>query len=443
MSAHSYTPNLLNVAPLVLDPVRGPQRAVITLLCVIAAIITFLLVWAGFATLDITASGEGSVIPSSQIQVVQNLEGGILREVLVREGDRVEAGDVVAQIDDTGIASSYREDLTTYRALQAMIARLQAEADGVELRFPEDLKTAPGGDTIIAAEIAFHESRVTELADAVNVLERQAEQARAAQEDAAERIGFLEEKRRSAASELALVTKQVNQGLMSVVEKLQLERLISDTDEKLSAARGEINRAGIELEELASRIAERRSGYVAEARAELGKHQAELAALSERLVAHRDRMGRRDVRAPANGIVKRVATLTSGAVIEPGGTIMEIVPVDDALLIEVRISPADIGFIFPGQDAKVRVTAYDFSVYGALPGRVERVGADTTITRDDQHFYPVMVRVDESALEERQADLPIIPGMIAEVSIVTGERSILGYILKPVLKLKQRALQER
>ena len=439
----SPLPSLMNPGAALLDPVRGPAQAVTALLVAAAGLLVFLLVWAALARLDITASGQGSVVPSSQIQLVQNLEGGILQAILVREGDRVARGDVVAHIDDTGIASSYREDLSTFRSLQASVARLTAEAEGAPLAFPADLAAADDGPALIAAETAFYASRAQELQDTITVLERQGEQARAGREDAQERIRFLDSKRRSAVSELVLVRKQVDQGLISVVEQLQLERLIADTDEKLSGARGDITRFTIEIEELASRIAEQRSIFVAEAREQLAMRQAELAALRERLVAHRDRVGRRDVRAPANGIVKRVATLTPGAVIEPGGTIMEIVPVDDALSIEVRIAPADIAFIQPGQEAKVRLTAYDFSVYGALPGRVERVGADTITTRDDERYFPVTVRVDETALQDRQADLPIIPGMVADVSVVTGERTILDYILKPVLKLQERALQER
>lgn len=443
MSTQQAHAALLNGSAAMLDPVRGPRQAVLVLLVTIAVLVVFVLVWAGMARLDVTASGQGAVIPSSQIQVVQNLEGGILTSVQVREGDRVAEGDVVAVIDDTGIASSYREDLTTFQALQATAARLEAEAQQAPLTFPAELSDVSGGQDLTEAEAAFHAARATQLADTLSVLERQEEQAQATIKDAQSRLGHLEAKRRSAVSELALVTRQVNQGLTSVVDKLRLERLIAETDEKLASAGGEIEQATLELEELNARKAEQRSGFIASAREDLSRVRAELASLSERLVAHRDRVGRSEVRAPANGIVKRVATLTSGAVIEPGGTIMEIVPVDDDLSIEVRIAPADIAFVQPGQEAKVRVTAYDFSVYGALPGRVERIGADTIVNRDDTRFFPVTVHVDESALEGRQADLPIIPGMIADVSIVTGERSILDYILKPVLKLKEEALQER
>lgn len=435
--------SLMNVAPVVLDPVRGPQKVIMALLATISALMIFLLIWSSFARLDITAVGEGTVVPSSHIQVVQNLEGGILREVLVREGDRVAEGDVVAQIDDTGIASSYREDLSTYRALLATAARLTAESEGVDLIFPDDLKSAQDGTTLMKAETSLYESRVAGLHDAIEVFQRQEEQARQAIDDAGERIVHLDAKRTSAVAELRIVNRQVNAGVMSVVEKLKLERLIAETDGGLSNARGEIRKAEIDLSELTARIAERRSQFVSEAREDLAQRKAELAALSERLVAHRDRMGRREVRAPANGIVKRVATLTSGAVIEPGGTIMEIVPLDDTLLIEAKISPSDIAFIHAGQEAKVRVTAYDFSVYGALPAHVERVGADTLTTQDGVRYYSVMVRVDDAALEERQADLPIIPGMLSQVSVITGERSVIGYLLKPVLKLKDRALQER
>ncbi|MEP0708078.1 MAG: HlyD family type I secretion periplasmic adaptor subunit [Parvibaculum sp.] len=434
---------LMNAAPAILDPVRGPKQAVLTLLGIVAGLFFFLLLWSAFAHIDVTASGEGAVVPSSHIQVVQNLEGGILRNVLVREGDRVAEGDVVAQIDNTGALSSYREDLSTFRAMQASAARLSAEASGAPLAFPADLIDADESAALVAAETSLYESRMAGLTDAIAVFERQEEQARETIAEATERIGHLEDKRRSLAAEHNLVARQVRDGLMSVVEKLKLERMLAETDEALSKARGDIRAAGIELQELASRIAERRSTFVSEAREELGRANAEVAALSQRLIAHRDRVGRRDVRAPANGIVKRVATLTSGAVIEPGGTIMEIVPLDDTLFIEARMAPADIAFIHAGQEAKVRITAYDFSVYGALPGRVERVGADTQMTEEGAHYFPVTVSVDHAALEDRQADLPIIPGMISQVSVITGDRTILAYLLKPVLKLRESALQER
>jgi adhesin transport system membrane fusion protein len=434
---------LMSVAPVALDPLRGPQKAIMVLLVSIMGLLFFFLLWSSFAELDITAKGEGTVVPSSRIQVVQNLEGGILRDVLVREGDHVAEGAIVAQIDDTGAISSYREDLSTYRAYQATAARLTAEAEDKPLEFPKDLSDAPDGATLIAAEISLFQSRLTELRDAVAVFERQEEQARQTMEDAREQSVHLDAKRRSLSAEHALVSRQVADGLMSVVEKLKLERLIAETDEQLSKARGDIRGGEIQLQELASRISERRSTFVSEAREDLGKKQAELAALSQRLVAHRDRVGRREMRAPANGIVKRIATLTPGAVIEPGGTIMEIVPLDDTLMIEAKVSPSDIAFIHAGQEAKVRITAYDFSVYGSLPGEVERVGADTVTLQDGTRYYPVTVRVDQKALKGRQANLPIIPGMISEVSIVTGSRTILGYLLKPVLKLKERALQER
>ncbi|MAM95652.1 HlyD family type I secretion periplasmic adaptor subunit [Parvibaculum sp.] len=434
---------LMNAAPAMLDPVRGPERAILVLLCAVAGIFIFLITWASLAHIDVTASGEGSVVPSSHIQVVQNLEGGILRKVLVREGDRVAEGDVVAQIDNTGALSSYREDLSTYRALQATTTRLAAEASGEPLAFPAELADAPEGPGLIAAETALYESRTKGLADAVAVFQRQEEQARQTISEATERIGHLDDKRRSLAAEHGLVSRQVRDGLMSVVEKLKLERMLAETDEALSRARADIRASEIELSELASRIDERRSSFVSEAREELSRSSAELAALSQRLVAHRDRVGRREVRAPANGIVKRVATLTQGAVIEPGGTIMEIVPLDDTLFIEARMSPSDIAFIQPGQEAKVRITAYDFSVYGALPGRVERVGADTLVTQEGAHYFPVTVSVDHAALEDRQANLPIIAGMISEVSVITGDRTVLAYLLKPVLKLKDNAFRER
>jgi adhesin transport system membrane fusion protein len=434
---------LMTVAPITLDPMRGPRLAVLVLLSAVTFLLFAFLLWASLARLDIMAKGEGTVVPSSRIQVVQNLEGGILRDVPVREGDRVSEGEVVAQIDDTGAESSYHEDLSTYRAYQATAARLEAEANSKPLEFPKDLRQASDGPGLISSETLLFQSRMAELANAVSIFERQKEQAQQSMEDAREQSVHLDAKLRSLKAEHALVAQQVNEGLMSVVEKLRLERLIAETNEQLSKAHGDERAAQIQLEELSSRIAEKKSTFVSEAREDLAKKQAELAALSQRLIVHRDRVGRREVRSPVNGIVKRIATLTQGAVIEPGGTIMEIVPLDDVLLIEAKISPSDIAFIHKGQAARVRLTAYDFSVYGALPGEVETVGADTVTLQDGTRYYPVTVRVDQNALEGRQAKLPIIPGMISEVSIVTGSRTILGYLLKPVLKIKEQALQER
>ena len=434
---------LINTTPVFLDPVRGPQRAILILVTLAATILLLFFIWAGVSHLDITAKGEGSVVPSTHIQLVQNLEGGILRDVLVREGDHVTKDEVVAKIDATDATSSYREDLSTYNALLGTAARLEAETSKHPLAFPDDLKNADGGKAIMASERSLFESRQSELQDAVTVFQRQEEKARQTISDRKDQLVHLRDKKTSLASEHKLVAAQVRQGLMSVVEKLRLERQIAETEEEISKANGEIRGATLLIEELESRIAERRSGFISEAREELSKTNAKLAALAQRLVVHRDKVGRREVRAPVNGIVKRVATFTSGAVIEPGGTIMEIVPMDDTLYIEARISPSDIAFIHEGQEAKVRMTAYDVSVYGALKGRVERVGADTVITREGARYYPVTIRVEQDALKTRQQHLSIIPGMVAEVSIVTGSRTILGYLLKPVLKLKENALQER
>ncbi len=421
---------------------RGPRRVVPLLLLLIVVFVGGLTAWARTVELDISAAGIGRVIPSSQVQTVQNLEGGIVAEVLVREGDRVEASQVVARIDDTGLASSLREDRSTYLRLSATAARLGAEAAGKPLAFDEEVTGSPEGGALVAAEEALFESRRQSLHDAVYVLAQEAAGARKAAASARSRGTHLEHRLKAVKEELDIVVHQVAAGLVSKVEALKLEGRIAEIEEQRTIARGEAAAAEARGEEAAAKIAEKRSAFVSAALEDLNQIRLKRSALKEKLVAHRDRVTRSNVRSPVKGVIKTLSVTTAGAVLKPGDPIMEIVPLEDALLIEARIDPRDIAFIRPGQEAQVRVTAYDFSVYGALPGRVERVGADTTVTRDEESFYPVTIRVDDARLPA-QEHLPIMPGMVADVSIVTGSRSILDYLLKPVYKLKERAWTER
>jgi adhesin transport system membrane fusion protein len=358
------------------------------------------LAWAAYATLDEVAIGTGRVIPSSQVQLIQNLEGGILAELSVTEGKLVEKDQVLLRIDDTRFTSTVREAQARRLSLLASVARLTAEAKGGALVFPEEVRReAPH---LARNETELYASRRRALNEAVAGLTRSHE---------------------FASRELAMSEPLVARGAISEVEVLRLRRQVN---------------------ELQTGIDERLNRYRAEAGEELAKHETELAGLKESAVAMEDRVKRTVMRSPVRGIVKTVHITTLGAVIQPGASILEIVPLGDTLLIEAQVRPDDIAFIRPGQPATVKVTAYDYSIYGGLPGRVEHVSADSTV--DDKKgvsFYKVLVRTNASNIDHYGKLLPIIPGMTASVDILTGKKTVLDYLLKPVLKARERAMRER
>ena len=355
-------------------------------------------VWADRASLDEVTIGHGSVIPSSREQIIQSLEGGILSELLVREGDVVEAGDVLLRIDDTRFIATYREGQSRQRALIASITRLRAEAEGGTLEFPAQLSEA-----LVQIETKLHRARSNTLRQAVAALSRS---------------------QRLAQDELEMTEPLVEKGIVSQVEALRLRREIND---------------------LQAQVQERRNAFRARAGEELAAKEAELAALGELDEARADQVRRAVVRAPMRGTIKNVRINTVGGVIQPGRDIMEIVPLEDRLLVEARIRPSDVAFLRPGLPATVKITAYDYSVYGGLEGELEYISADTIVEErgDGEAFYRVRVRTAQSHLQGKHGPLPIIAGMTATVEVLTGHKTVLEYILKPFIKTRDSALRER
>jgi len=372
-------------------------------------IIAFLIVgiiWAKFAILDEVTSGQGKVIPSSQIQVIQNLEGGILSEIFVREGDTVEKGQVLVRIDDTRFASRYREGRAKYLSLLASTARLKAEESGkTSVDYPEVVKQEAPHLIGIENDL-FNQHREQLLSN----------------------LSTLTQSYKLAQEELDITKPLVEEGLMSQLELIRLQRDVNEI-------KGKIEQAKEEFESVAH--------------GEYNKQQSELSQLTEALLAMEDRMVRTTVRSPVKGTVKKVNIATIGGVIQPGMDIMEIVPLEDTLLIEAKIRPKDIAFIHPGQKAIVKFTAYDYSIYGGLDGVVEYISADTIEEEDkqampqDESFYKILVRTNTNHLGTDTKPLPIIPGMVCTVDILTGKKSVLDYILKPIFKARQSALRER
>ncbi|MGI9335827.1 MAG: HlyD family type I secretion periplasmic adaptor subunit [Gammaproteobacteria bacterium] len=400
------------------------------------------LYWSHRAELDEVTSGMAKVVPSSEVQVVQNLEGGIVSELLVREGDEVEAGQVLLRIDDTRVTSTFRESRAKRLSLEARASRLRAEAFGGEFAPPPEAeKVFP---QLVSQELGLLESRREELASNLAILGDQKRQ-----------IGFemgelkAQEKRLArslslANRELKMTKPLVAQGAISEVEVLKLERDVNDLRGELAATRQGIKQTEAKSAEAERKVNEAKLSFTNEARETLNDTMAQLSELNESSTALEDQVSRTSVRSPVNGIIKQLLINTVGGVVQPGMDLVEIVPLDDTLLVEANIKPADIAFLWPGQKTMVKFTAYDFAIYGGLEGKLERISADTIWDEElQENFYQVLVRTDKNHLGPESSPLGLIPGMTAEVDVLTGHKTVLDYLLKPVLRARNKALTER
>ncbi len=397
--------------------------------------------WANVTEIDEVTRGEGKVVPSSRLQVVQNLEGGIISEILVAEGELVEKGDVLMKIDDTRFSSSFRETQLKYWELMARVARLEAESEGKPLVLPEKLLFEQ--PILAAEEQELYASKQRRLESTISVLQQQAEQR---QQELVERRAKQQQLQRSyelSNQELSMSEPLVAQGVMSEVEILRLKRTVNDLRGEMDANRLAIPRIQSALDEVKRKIAEERARFQSEAARELSEVKAEFNRTEESTSALQDRVTRTEVRSPVKGKIKRILINTVGGVIQPGEDLVEIVPVEDNLLIEAHIRPADIAFLRPGQEAMVKFTAYDFSIYGGLPATLERISADTITNDKDESFYLIYLRTKDNQIESSKGSLEIIPGMTVTVDILTGKKTVMDYLLKPIMKAKNEALRER
>lgn len=399
------------------------------------------LIWASLATLDEISVGTGKVIPSSQIQIVQNLEGGIISEILVREGDVVQKGQVLVKMDATRFVASFGENQAKYDALLAKIARLTAEANNVEFHAPEELQQK--NSKLVEEEKALYLSRQSELQSNLSVLRQQAEQRSQELAEKRARLVQLQQSHGLVAKEVSMTRPLVQQGVMSEVELLRLERQLSDLKGELDATRLAIPRLEAAISEARNKVQGFIVKFRSDAMTDLNAARAEISATGASSSALEDRVARTTVRSPMTGTVKRIRMTTIGGVIQPGMDLMEIVPLEDNLLIEARVRPSDIAFLGPGQEATVKLTAYDFSIYGGLPAKLEYISADSITNDEGETFYLIRVRTNTNYLVHGGKRLPIIPGMLATADIRTGKKTVLTYLLKPVLKAKAVALRER
>jgi len=404
-----------------------------------------LLYWAYVAEIDEIVRGEGKVVPSRQVQIVQSLDGGVVQDILVREGQHVEAGEILLRVDSTRFASSLGENRAEFLALKAKAARLDALANNTVFAAPEDvLLEAP---ELITMERRAWQERTTELNATLSIAREQRQQR---QQELREMQANFDQ----AASSCSLTSRELDvtrpllrSGAVSEVDLLRLQRDVARFCGEEKAFEAQIQRIRSAIQEAETKIREAELNVRNLARNELSEARSRLATLSEGQAALADRVRLAEVRSPVRGTIKTLLTNTVGGVIQPGKDIIEIVPTDDTLLLEVRIAPRDIAFLHPDQPAQVKFTAYDYAVYGGMDGTLEQIGADTITDERGNAWYLVRVRTAKSALNEdktRQDErLRIIPGMVADVNILTGKRTLLQYLLKPILRAKANALVER
>ena len=397
--------------------------------------------WANMATVDEVAHAEGRVISSSQLQVIQNLEGGILQQVMVREGARVQEGQTLMLLDDTRFASTFNEGRIATLALSAQISRLEAELEDRPFTPPPDFPIEHLD--IIDRERQLFFARQQEKNSAIDILnQRLMQQTQSLAELQAEEQK-LKRNTDLAQRELEMTSPLVATGAVSEVELLRIQAAVNESEGQLEVTRTTIPRAQAIISEAEDTIVERRQQFVREAQTELNHAKTELARMSISNVALEDRVERTDVRSPVDGTVKQILVNTVGAVVQPGMDLVEIVPLNDTLLVEAKVRPADVAFIHPGQTATVKLTAYDFSIYGGLDAVLELISADTITDDTGEYYFQIHVRTHKNYLGNETNPMPIIPGMIATVDIITGEKTIMDYILKPLKRAQEAALSER
>lgn len=412
------------------------------LLMMITVISVGFVIWANIFEVEEVTRGTGRVIPSSQLQVVQSLEGGIVRQIGVSEGDVVEAGQVLMQIDDTGFQSRQGELQRQETALLAEQVRLEAEADmASDLSFSPIFVASHPLASGVETEVFYSRRKQFDAEMAVlndTLVQKKSELAELEAQlmKHAAVIAPLNE-------EQILVSRFVAENAAPRTELLRINSRLAEMKGDLAVGQASRLRLEAALAQAESEIAAARSRYVLSARERLARVQVELAVLRETLKAADDRVLRTQLRAPVRGTVNRLTVTTIGAVVQPGAPVAEIVPSDDGLLVEANIAPADVAFIAPGDAVSVKITAYDYLVYGALQGEVSRIGADTITDPEGREFFKVVVRTQNNALGSADDPLPISPGMTASLDIQTGKKTVMNYLLKPLRRAKAEALRER
>lgn len=416
----------------------------------VTVVFSSFVIWAALADIDELARGQGKVIPTDKIQTVQSLDGGIISEIFIKEGDIVKFDDPLMKIDTTRFQATLEESKQEYFSLLALKARLEIEStidiekDLPKLKFDE--KVLDDSSRYDINEKLLLENRFRELQSSINVLQSQKSQKiqelkeiESTIKKLNDSLGFIEQQRKT-------IRKLVERGIKSSFDLLDIEKEYNQTEGDLVTARLSISRSNFAIIEAENRIKEKINIFKSEASNELQKTVSQINRFEAKLVGDRDRVAKTTITSPVDGIIKQLNFNTIGGVVQSGMDLIEIVPLSDALVVEAKIDPKDIAFINPSQKAIIKITAYDFSIYGGLDGEIVEISADTIVdkeSKDGKSYYRILVKTDKNYLERKGKKLPIIPGMIATVDIVTGKKTILDFILKPILKVKQDSLHER
>lgn len=408
------------------------------LLRIAAVVLVLLIAWASVAEIDEVTRGEARVVPSSQVQVIQSVDGGVVEEIMVREGQIVEPGQLLLRVDTTRFASSLGESRVSQAALRVKALRLQALVQNQPFDPPPEL--AREVPDIVAQERRLYDSRRAEMSAQLSIAQSQLSQRQQELNEVTARREQAERGLQLTLRELQATRPMVATGAVSEVEVLRLEREVARFRGDLEQATAQISRVRAAIAEAQRRIEEVQLTSRNQMSAELSETLGRLSALTEGGRALEDKVVKAEIRSPVRGTVNRLLINTVGGVVQPGREVVEIVPLDDALILEAQITPKDIAFLRPGLEAMVKFTAYDFAIYGGLKADVESIGADSVVDDRGNAFYIVRLRTREASLGE---GLPIIPGMVAQVDILTGKKTVLDYLLKPVLRAKANAMSER
>jgi len=422
---------------------QGPQvrRGSLLLLWAITVFFVALFIWAALTQVDTVTRADGRIIPSAKMQVIQNLEGGIVSAILVKQGQHVNAGDRLVTLSalqhDGDMKTRYQQVL----ALEARAARLVALASGQSPKFPKTVSdSAPD---LMAVETATFLSKKLEQESQVAVLSAQVEQKTRELEEA--RITLLATRKslELGREERATVARLVDRGLEPRLELVRIDRSFAEQEGRAEVAAVSIERGRSAIREIAARKDAMTRQFRSDALNELNRTLADLSPLKQSMPALLDKVARTEIKAPMKGIVNRVFVTTLGGTVRPGDPIVEVVPGDDQLVVEALVSPKDIGFIKLGQAARVKITAYDYSIFGAMDGMVQSISADAVPNEKGEAFFQVRIQTKTKAIEAIDKKLPILPGMQAQIDIITGKKTILQFLSKPIVAMKENAFRER
>ncbi len=416
---------------------QQPLRAKALLYTLVASLV-LLIIWAALAPLDEVARGDGKVIPSQQLQLIQSLDGGIVEAIYAREGQIVEAGELLLRVDPTRFIATLRESRVQFLALTAEVTRLRAQVAGTEPVFSEDLLQQ--ASHISEHELQLWRSNREELAQQQSAFQHQLEQR---QQDLREAQAARQQYSTTLAlssRELEVTRPLLRSGAVSDIDIIRLEREVANLSGELKKTEASIARAEAAIAEARNKLRESELIMINRWQGQLSESRSRLEALTEAEAGLADKVKQTEIRSPVRGTIQRLHVNTLGGVITPGRDVVEIIPLDDQLIIEARIQPRDIAFIRPGQSAMVKLTAYDFAIYGGLTAEVQHISADTITDERDNTYYLVRLKTHPSEVSEK---LLIIPGMTTQVDIITGKKTVLGYLLKPVLRATSQAMTER